>query len=394
MEIELTIDKVAFGGDGIAIHDGKVVFVEDVLPGERVRVRITQDKKNFSRAQVVEIIEPSTHRQMPECVYIKHCGGCQYQHMDYTTELGLKQAQLREIFSAVPGLDISRIRPIVASNKVYGYRNGFTLHTINLKKKKIKILGFVGRDNTSIIPIEKCLIADDTLNLILKQKKYAFKENVEKIAFKLAEDGSVISDMDERYYRARIGERSILASSKGFFQTNLFIAGRIAEKLSDWLRDLSVEKFFDLYAGVGTFALLCAQAGSKIYAVEENPANVEALKMNRSDMGLTDRMEIVQGRVENVFPGLWTREASSKSMLILDPPRQGLSQDLAKFLSALKDPGPSLAYISCDPVTLARDLKIILSSGAFDIQEIAPFDMFPRTHHIETAVLLTPKIQS
>ena len=128
--LELIIGKCAFGGDGIALHEGKVYFVEGALPGERILAGVTEEKKNFSRAVILKILEPSSHRVDPPCPYVEHCGGCQYQHVDYREELRLKETQLAEIFRNMPGVSPEKIMPIAASDSDYGYRHSVTLHPV------------------------------------------------------------------------------------------------------------------------------------------------------------------------------------------------------------------------------------------------------------------------
>ena len=151
--LELFVDKTVFGGDGLAHYQGKVYFIEGALTGETVLARVVAEKKNFSRAEIIRILEPSKHRINPPCRYVAHCGGCQYQHVEYSQELRMKEAQLLEILKTVPGLDVEKISPIAFSEKEYGYRNSVTLHPIYSKKKKSALLGFIGKDNVTMIPI-------------------------------------------------------------------------------------------------------------------------------------------------------------------------------------------------------------------------------------------------
>jgi len=387
-DVELFIVKSVFGGDGFALHEGKVYFVEGALPGERVLASVTEEKKNFSRARIAKILQSSPHRVEPPCRYASHCGGCQYQHADYREELRLKEAQLAEILKTVPEITPDKIGPIVASPADYGYRNSVTLHPILSKKSKTAKLGFIAKDNVSKIAVQNCLLVDPKLSSIFS-KEYTIKKD-DKVTFKLSEGSQIVSDSAATFFRVRLGGESFLTSSRGFFQNNLPVAALLAEKVREWTRSVKPDVFFDLYAGVGVFSILCAKEVKKIVCVEESPESVQALRMNREERKMTS-LEIMEGRVEKTFPALWEKEKTASlaaSLVFLDPPRQGITPDLARFLAQNQGMG-ALVYVSCDPVTLARDLKLILSSGRWKFRQVVPFDMFPRTMHLETAAFLT-----
>ena len=391
MNVELTINKIAFGGDGIASLDGKTCFVEGALPGEKITAGIIQSKKNFLRAKLVKILKSSPHRISPPCPYIERCGGCQYQHVAYPEELRLKMIQLQEIVSHSLQIPVSRIEPLGTSGKDYGYRNSITLHRTSEESRKPQALGFVGSDNHSKVAVKGCLIADDRFKPLFQQK-FLLKKNVEKISYKLSEKGEIFSDQEDSFLRVSVSGQSLLAHSNGFFQNNLGVTELLVEKISQWVEQSGCGIFFDLYAGVGTFSFLSAKTIPKIYCVEENPYSIHALRMNKEERKLKS-IEIIAGRVEKAFPPVFEKEKNIPSFVFMDPPRQGIEQKLARYLSGEGVPDV-LVYLSCDPSTLARDLKIILSKGCYEIEAIAPFDMFPRTKHIETAVLLKKKTAS
>jgi len=388
--VELFIQKTVFGGDGLAVHEGKTCFVEGALPGERVLAEIFQTKSNFSRARLVRVLAASQHRIESLCRYASHCGGCQYQHVEYAEELRLKEGQLAEILKIVPGLALEKISPIVPSPSAYGYRNGVTLHAVpspakGKGRKPSARLGFIGKDNVSKIPVQSCLIADPRLVPVFG-KEFLLRKETESIVFKVSEQGEIVADNPEKFFRIRIGEESFLTSSRGFFQNNLAVSAALAERVKKWVISADPGIFFDLYAGVGVFSILCGRSARKIVCIEESPESVQALGMNAEEKKIP--LKIVQGRVEKKFQAVWESDGGEASFVVLDPPRQGLAPELASYLA--KNPGiSSLAYVSCDPVTLARDLKILLSGGFWQVKEAVPFDMFPRTKHLETAVLLT-----
>lgn len=381
--LSLRVDKTAYGGEGLALHEGKVYFVEGALPGEEVEAAVVEEKKNFGRARAVRVLRASPHRVEPACRYAARCGGCQYQHVDYPGELALKEAQLEEIFRPLPGA-ASAIRPIVPSPSPTGYRNSLTLHPIPQKGSKTAVLGFVAKDNVSKVAVAECQLADPRLAPVLA-REYSVRKATDKMTFRVAENGQVVGDGDEAFLRVRLAGESLLTSSKGFFQNNLAVAGLLAEKTAAWTRAVSPDVFFDLYAGVGAFSFTAGKLAPKTVAVEESPSSVAAMRMNREERKAAS-MTVVEGRVEKKFPDIWEKEATGRALILLDPPRQGLAPELARFLSKVE--AAALVYVSCDPATLARDLKVLLEAGRWRLSEIAPFDMFPRTKHIETAVLL------
>lgn len=353
--------------------------MEGALPGERVSAEILSEKKNFVKARLKQVIQASSDRVTPPCPYYDHCGGCQYQHVAYPAELKFKEEQVRELLSRQAGLDPSLVGPIRFSDKDYGYRNSVTLHA------QKAMFGFIGKDNRSLIPVKNCLLADARLEPVFRFKLQK-KKKADRVTFKLDEKGKIVSDLEETFFRIRLQEEQFLVSSKGFFQNNLAVTELIADRISQWVKEEAPGEFFDLYAGVGIFSFLSAMNVPKIICVEESPQSVQALKMNR-DERKRPSMDIHEGRVERIFPERFLKDTRSKNLILMDPPRQGLDAGFARFLADKSD-ASSIIYLSCDPSTLARDLKTLLSGGRYRVAEIVPFDMFPRTAHVEVLVRL------
>ena len=386
--IEIKIEKPAFGGDGIGHVEGKACFVEGALPGETVIAKVLQDKKNFIKAKTIKVLEASPFRVEPPCPYYGVCGGCQYQHVTYEEELRINESQVREMAVRL-GLAGDLVTPISHSSKDYHYRNSVTLHRSTQKGPQAGSLGFIGSDNKSVIPIKNCLLVDERLSPLF-QAKFNLKKGTDRVGFKLSHQGEVVSDAEDRFIRVRIGQAEFLVHSKGFFQNNLAVTKLLTEKVKEWVGAIKPDLFYDLFSGVGTFSLLSAPDVKKIICVEESKASIDALRMNVSEQGNT-KAEIIQGRAEKVFPKIFVH-GHERAMVCLDPPRQGTERELAEFLRACESLN-SLVYVSCDLATLSRDLRIILDDGHYEVKEIAPFDMFPRTKHIETAVLLINRTQ-
>jgi tRNA/tmRNA/rRNA uracil-C5-methylase (TrmA/RlmC/RlmD family) len=385
MDIELKIEKLVFGGDGLGFVDGKACFVEGTLPGEKVLARILSDKPNFMKAKLLRVLEPSPLRVHPPCPYRERCGGCQYQHLPYAEELRWKELQVRESFSqAFKGEEIA-ILPIRCGAKEYGYRNSITIHRTTEKNHKPQRLGFIGHDNYSRVLIDHCMLADERLRgIFTAEHKLARSE--ERRGFKLDEKGRIFTSDEEKLFRIAIGGRSLWTSSMGFFQNNIEVTELIAQKLAEYVAVIKPARFLDLYAGVGTFPLLAARDVPEIHCFEDSPYSVGCLRRNVRDleMPLTG---IFSGKVEKTFPRFILQKPLPGTLVFMDPPRTGIASSLAEFL-AKEDVGENIFYLACDLQILLRDLKHILSTGRYRIREVLPFDMFPRTKHIEVLVHL------
>jgi len=383
---QLKIEKLAFGGEGIAHHEGKTFFVQGALPGETVTAFETQSKKNFSKARVAEIIQASPKRIIPVCRYAAHCPGCQYQHAAYDEEVRWKEIQVLEILESMAGVSRDRIRPIVPSPKALGYRQSLTLHPVSKTKDRRSVtrLGLVGDDDRTVFPLEHCVLADERLRPVLTR---TFSGKVpDRVTFRLSSSSQIVSDGEDTFFRVRLAGQELVCSSRGFFQNNLEVTELLIGRLASWIDAAGSEVLFDLYCGCGTLGLL-AGGDRTVFFIEENPANVVALRMNLEERGRSaDR--IVSGRVEKVLSGALESQ-TRKVAILVDPPRTGMEDSLVDRL-AVEAKAESLFYVSCEPTTLARDLKK-LTSGRWEVREAVPFDMFPRTGHVETAVWLKQK---
>ncbi|MFH1799556.1 MAG: TRAM domain-containing protein [Candidatus Omnitrophota bacterium] len=398
MDIELKIEKLVFGGDGLGFVDGKACFVERALPGEKILARILSDKPNFMKAKLLRVLEASPCRIPPPCPYIERCGGCQYQDLPYLEELKWKECQVHESFSQVfKGEDIPTL-PIQHGPKEYGYRTSITIHRTTEKNHKPQRLGFIGHDNYSKVLIDYCMLADERLKKIFTAE-HKLNRREEKRGFKLDEKGRIFTNDEEKLYRISIGGRSLWASSMGFFQNNIEVTELIAQKLAEYLEALKPSRFLDLYAGVGTFPLLAThppKRGSpdleaacgipEIHCFEDNPYSTGCLRRNVKEWELP-LAGIFSGKVEKTFPRFILRSPKPGTLIFMDPPRQGIASSLADFL-AKEDAGENILYLACDLQILLRDLRQILARGRYKVREVIPFDMFPRTKHIEVLVWL------
>lgn len=395
MNMELKIEKLVFGGDGLGFVNGKAIFVEGALPGETVQARILNDKPNYAKAALIQILEHSSHRIIPPCSYIERCGGCQYQHLPYPEELKWKEKQVIESFQQFLRIDPNLISRIQHGTKEYGYRTNISLHRTTERNMKPQRLGFIGRDNYSKVLIDYCMLADNHLKEIFKTE-YKLNRNEERRSFKLDEKNRIFTSDNEKIYRARVGNQFFWTSSMGFFQTNIEVTELIGKQLAAWVTTFKPNRFMDLYSGVGTFSILSASNISEVYCFEESSYSIGCTRRNfkESNVPLTG---VFTGKVEKIFPRFILLNRKPGTLIFMDPPRLGIASSLATFLGK-ESVAENIIYLSCDLQILLRDLKQILANKHYEIQSVVPFDMFPRTKHIEILTWLkqtrNPKLQT
>lgn len=378
--VELEIERSAFGGEGVAHLDGKTCFVEGALPGERVLARVTADKKSFLKARLFKVLRASPHRVAPACRYTARCGGCQYQHVTYEEELRLKDAQVRELLTRA-GWPEDRIAPIERSASPLGYRNSLSVQVE--RKHGRAITGYYGKDNTSIIPVTDCPLLRRELVPYLSLAPSA--KTAERLTYKVDADGRAHSGEKPVFIRMTLAGRRFIVPAGGFFQVNEEVASKAALRIAAWVKEVSPSVLADLYAGVGTFGLLCLASADKVVFAEEDEEAVQALRMNIAESVDPGRCSVVSGRVEHLLTQL-EAVVTQESVVVVDPPRKGMAEGMCAWLVERRP--RELLYLSCDPSTLARDLRQLLAKGVFEPVEAVPLDMFPRTRHVECLVRL------
>lgn len=378
--VELEIERSAFGGDGVAHLEGKTCFVEGALPGERVLARVLADKKSFLKARLFKVLRPSPHRVVPQCRYTSRCGGCQYQHVTYEEELRLKEAQVRELLTRA-GWPEERIAPIERSTSPAAYRNSLSVQVE--RKHGRAITGYYGKDNTSIVPVTDCPLLRRELVPYLSLAPSA--KTAERLTYKVDADGRVHSGEKPVFIRMGLAGRRFLVPAGGFFQVNEEVASKAAQRIAAWIQETCPQRLVDLYAGVGTFGLLCQASAAEVVFVEEDEEAVQALRMNIAESADPGRCRVVSGRVEHLLSDLEAIVAP-QSVVLVDPPRKGMAEGMCAWL--VQRAPRELLYLSCDPSTLARDLRQLLAGGLYEPVEAVPLDMFPRTRHVESLVRL------
>jgi len=394
-----TIETLAYGGDGIARVDGRVLFIPETIPSEIVRVRVTQMKKHFARAEVLDLITPSPRRISPCCrITDSVCGelfrvpGCVYDHIDYAEEVNAKQHQLKGFFRRLPQIAAIRFGEPFLSPSPLHYRNKIVLHAQH--KSGVTHLGYRQEPSHRVLDIPACPLAcreiNGALSSLRASARFQTLQDNDRVTFRhTAKDGAVWWVNNEiphppcaECFTEASPSGPLRVPRDGFYQINPSVSHALVRTVSEWFaEELEFSELLDLYCGVGVFGFACMQAGgTRLTGIESGRAAIAAAKQNAEDLGI---------------PGVFWNAAlgqepvrlldfihnRARTTAIVDPPRDGLAPALVHDLAACGL--PRLFYVSCDPATLARDLDIFMHHG-YRISRIRLFDMFPRTAHFET----------
>ncbi len=364
MSLCLTIEKLVPGGDGLARHEGQVVLVPSVLPAEVIEVEITEDKKQYLRALPLKILKSSPARVKPPCPIYNDCGGCHWQHIEYGEQLQLKKQIIKDAFSRTGKLELPDFE--IVQSSPWGYRNRAQLQ-VNAKEKK---LGFMRRKTIDIIEVEHCAVLAPAINNLLKEKPSSITSGKSSKVHLFSTTTGQLSTGHEIVKLKLLG-KSIEFDNRCFFQSNLSLLETFIQHA---LQDLKGETAVDLYSGVGLFALFLADNFKRCILVEENSHSLKFAKKNLQGK----QAEFFPLSVEKFFGGQQLPECD---VVVVDPPRNGISQSAKKALLAAKP--KKLVYVSCNPVTQARDSRDILAAG-YKMDSFKAFDFYPQTFHIET----------
>ena len=445
---EYIVDIVSLGyeGEGIAKIDRFPIFIPGALIGEKVKVKIVKSKKNYANGKLIEILESSPERRVPKCEHFKKCGGCTLKHLDYQGQLDFKFNRVKDCIGKIGGLDENIVKYTLGMEEPYGYRNKVQF-PVGLVDGKISI-GFFSENTHEIIDIDKCLIQDEESNKILgiirnwieensivPAKKdglfyskgllrhivirKAFKTNeimvvlvtldkkipdidklIEKLNAEMPSVKSIVQNINPKDTNIVMGEKCITLygsdfisdyigpykfniSPLSFFQVNPIQTEVLYNKTLEYAGLNGDEVVFDAYCGTGTITLFLSQKAKKVYGVEIIPQAIENAKENAKANNITNS-EFFVGKSEEIIPRL-IREGIKPDVIVVDPPRKGCDVKLLDSIGKAKP--EKVVYVSCDPSTLARDLKHLETLG-YKTLEVQPVDMFPMTKHVENVCLL------
>ncbi|MBI3811932.1 MAG: 23S rRNA (uracil(1939)-C(5))-methyltransferase RlmD [Nitrospirae bacterium] len=428
--ISIPIEKLVDGGSGLGRLEGRVVFVPGVCPGEEVSARIRSVKKNHAEAELETVLKPSPDRIAPPCPVFEECGGCQWQHLADAAQLRAKVGILRENLARIGKLDAPDLLPPMPSPRGFEYRTRIQLKTDFTKDRSI--LGFNEEKSHRIVPIEACPIAHPILNRALAALRSLFSDQAgrppglteihlhlaratgEVLVRFFSEDkppepiepffkkftdampetvGQVYSSSNGRrrvrgrdYLIDRFKDVPFRISDRSFAPVNSDLIEPLIDTVRTFARPTSLESVLELHCGIGTFGIFLARKASALTGFDENEVAIGDANHNAIQQGLTN-CRFTAKPVARAVRDL-VNEKKTFDCIVMDPPREGVHR---KTLESLVRLNPSrIVYVSCDPATLARDLKI-LTDGGFRPGRLQPIDLFPQTYHLETVVELIKK---
>ncbi|HEY7817296.1 MAG TPA: 23S rRNA (uracil(1939)-C(5))-methyltransferase RlmD [Vicinamibacteria bacterium] len=436
-ELDLRIEKIVAGGDGLARHEGRVVFVPGSAPGERIRARPIREKTDYLKAVSLEVLESSPHRRPPPCPYYESCGGCRLMHLRPEAQLEAKRRILLEGIERVTREPYQRALPLHAANDVF-YRNRLRFHVAFVGSKPIA--GFRKRESREIVDIDRCLLGTETLNRVWERIRGAIAED-RRLARKLVaveleestdEPGRIaarflVSSIDglrafeegrrapllaelglvgmvaavdddrgggpsirtgQSYVEHRVAGFTLRQSLGSFFQSNRFLLEDLVSTVIAGAEEEGASRGLDLFSGVGLFALPLSRKLPSVLGVESHSLALEDARKNaeRAASEGSPRVRFLRGDASAYVA---RAKLAPKDMVILDPPRGGLSPVLIGALG--KSPLRTIRYVSCDPPALSRDALRLRGHG-FALEKLELFDLFPNTHHFETLATFTRQV--
>ena len=426
-KIDLSITSLALGGEGVARHDGKVIFVPRGLPGDRVRATIVRPKKRYASARIDSITGHSPHRVESGCAWFERgCGGCQWLELPYAEQLRWKERLLRDALDRIGRFETHSlpIEKIIPAERISGCRSKYSA-TLSVDGN----LGLCIENSKSVLPIDLCPMESPSCNRALAAFRGVLdgpdgsqiRSLVNQVHVRASEDDKSVSlcffaitnhpilgkcarEMVEngaisaagvslkRGFDHLAGERSLLircgeieydVPTDVFFQTNYDAAEKLLQLVRDGVDLPRGSTILDLYSGVGFFSLDLALRGFRVTGVEGHPAGVAAAK--RTARKLRVKSTFVRRRVDTGLFEPETELASRYDAVILDPPRSGCGVEIANRMCDLEP--ATIVYVSCAPDTLARDLRTMVDRG-YEIIRCTPLDMFPQTYHVESVTIL------
>ncbi|MBI3170873.1 MAG: class I SAM-dependent RNA methyltransferase [Chloroflexi bacterium] len=410
-EYEITLEKLTYGGEAMGrLPDGRAIFVPFGLPGESVRVQLTQEKQNFARGEILEILKTSPDRIEPKCKHFTQCGGCHYQNLPYEKQLQAKADILRDQLQRIGKIENPPVQPTVASPDQWNYRNHIQFHLTEDGK-----VGFINARGNRTLPIEECHLPEATIDTFWHELQFESRMNLERASLRAGDDDELMlileSETEETPELEIESDISVVhvyedhpvviagsdaltiqilgvdfhISAPSFFQVNTQMAEKMVEHLlSNFQSLISTDQstnppttLLDLYCGVGLFSKFFAPKYAKVIGIESSPSACEDFAINLNEF---DNVELYEGTAETILPIL-APQLNSPTHLIADPPRAGLDKHA---LDAILQIQPQvIAYVSCDPSTLARDAARLIKGG-YTLKQVTPFDLFSQTYHVES----------
>jgi len=363
--MQVKIEKLDNFGRGITHINNKICFVEKALPDEVVDIEITKDKSKYQEAKIINIIKSSKDRIKVDCPYYDLCGGCNLRHLSYEKENEFKENKVKEIINHIGKLNI-KVNNIIYDNE-YNYRNKVTFHKSNNK------IGYYEKNTRNVINIDKCLLLDDLINNNIKN--IHTKDN--EIIIRSSNNSKELLINDNNQIITTIKDKKYYLSKDSFFQINKYLT----KTLYDLVRkniDKKYNKCLDLYCGIGSIGIYINDLVNEVIGIDYNQSNINDANNNKV-LNNIENISFICDKVENRIDSF-----NDIDLIIVDPPRAGLDNKTKEYIKRINP--EKLIYVSCDPVTLARDLSDL--NDKYNIKEITPVNMFPRTYHCESLTIL------
>jgi len=404
---ELVLEKLTYGGDAMGrLPDSRAVFVPFGLPGEFVRVRLVEEKKNFARGKIIEILEPSPDRIDAKCKHFGECGGCHYQNLPYEKQIQAKTDILIDQLKRIGKIENPTVKPMVACPEPWNYRNHVQFHLTEEGK-----LGYVSPlpagEGLGVRAITECHLPEPSIDELSHQLAFEPETKIDRVSLRSGLDDDLMLVLESEtseppeleieagisvthvyeentvviagsdHILMRVLGRNFKVSAASFFQVNTVMAGKMVEHLIAQLPITQSSTLLDVYCGVGLFSAFLAPKCGRAIGIESSASACEDFTVNLDEF---DNVELYEGEAEDVIPHL----EANPDIVLVDPPRAGLDKTVVDGILKLS---PSLiAYVSCDPSTLARDAARLIKGG-YKLREATPFDLFPQTYHIESITI-------
>lgn len=440
----MTIDDLGVNGEGIGKIKGFTLFVPGALPGDEIEVKVITIKRNYGLGELSKIIHPSKSRIVPRCQLSRHCGGCQLLHYDYASQLEFKTKRVKDTLQRIAGLTDTKVLPTIGMDVPYYYRNKVQ-YSVGIGKTHCVQIGFYAMKSLNIIEAKKCYIQNPVNEQIIEVvREYINNEHLQKYNEKFEQgflrrlftrigyhtkeimvclviNGDVLPQEDLLVEKLKkipnmtsiilninkqksnviwknktrllwgketitdyIGDIRYRISPLSFYQINPIQTKKLYDKVIEFANLTGNEIVWDVYCGIGTVALYLAKHVKKVSGVEIIPQAIQDAKYN-AQLNHIKNTQFFVGKAEEVLPQKYEHEGLQANLVVLDPPRKGCDQAVLDTLLTLQP--PKIIYISCDPTTLARDLKI-LTEDCYEVEVVQPLDMFPQTTHCESICLL------
>ncbi|MFE8697105.1 23S rRNA (uracil(1939)-C(5))-methyltransferase RlmD [Cytobacillus sp. FJAT-53684] len=436
--IDVVFEDLTHEGAGVAKVDGYPLFIPNGLPGEKAKIKVIKANKGYGFGRLIEMYEESPYRVEAPCPIYKECGGCQLQHLSYEGQLKAKEKQVRDVLIRIGKLENVKVHPVLGMQEPWRYRNKAQVPVGEHEGGLIG--GFYQQRSHQIIDMKECLIQQEKNDEVVQEVKEicgrygvrAYDEGrnkgdlrhimaryglvtgevmivlvtrtkdlpnknkiIEEIASRIQGVKSICQNINskktnvifgdetkvlwgEEVIYDFIGDIKFAISARSFYQVNLEQTKVLYEKALEYANLNGEENVIDAYCGIGTISLFLAQKAKKVFGVEIVPEAIEDAKRNAALNGITNA-EFAVGEAEVVIPK-WYNEGNSADVLVVDPPRKGCDEALLQTIIDMKP--KKVVYVSCNPGTLARDLRI-LEDGGYRTVEVQPVDMFPQTMHVE-----------